>query len=79
MKKIVKIEGVDFYLDHNGRKIRIRKQRLKTCIINMGWENAGRRGKIIGNNIYTKQLWTPVLWDGEEDPDFHKTQGLTIL
>jgi len=20
--------------------------------------------------------WTPVLWDGEEDPDWHKTAGL---
>jgi len=22
------------------------------------------------------QAWTPVLWDGEEDPDWHKSVGL---
>jgi hypothetical protein len=41
-----------------------------------GWHDSGRRGVALGNNIFCEQWWTPILWDGEEDPDFCKTDGL---
>jgi len=30
------------------------------------------RGKVLGEDICVEQYWTPVLWDDEEDPSFHK-------
>lgn len=41
------------------------------------WEDAGKQGKIIGASVLMGGLWwTPVEWDDEEDPDWHKTSGL---
>ena len=42
-------------------------------IIKKGWSDENRRGRIIGENIYTDQSWTPVLWD-EEEGEFYKTR-----
>jgi hypothetical protein len=44
--------------------------------IKVGWEDAGRLGKQLGEPVFVQQWWTPVLWDDEEDPTFHKTAGL---
>lgn len=45
--------------------------------IRTGWYEAGRRGKRLGPDMHVGgQHWTPVLWDDEEDPDFHKSAGL---
>ena len=48
--------------------------------IKPGWDKAGKVGKTLGPAIYAGQgmgqSWTPVLWDDEEDPDWHKTAGL---
>lgn len=41
-----------------------------------GWGEAGREGIRLGPDIFCLQNWTPVLWDGEEDPTFHKSDGL---
>lgn len=44
------------------------------------WDNAGRRGIVLGDPVGDDgQLWIPVKWDGEEDPDFHKAAGLLPL
>ena len=51
--------------------------------IRKGWGGEGRIGVSLGpamNIIPYKgssgQYWTPVLWDGEEDPDWFKSAGL---
>jgi len=51
---------------NNPRRVRIKE----------GWGGAGQEGVILGANVDVEQLWTPVLWDDEEDPDWHKTAGL---
>jgi len=53
---------------------------MKIATIKEGWEDAGLRGKVLGPDVICPnragQKWTPVLWDGEEDPDWNKTAGL---
>jgi len=44
-----------------------------------GWFNAGRLGRCLGRTVFVRQDWTPVVWDDEEDPFFHKTCGLSPL
>ncbi len=45
--------------------------------IREGWEGAGKNGVQLRPPVLVGgQSWTPVLWDGEDDPDFHKTDGL---
>ncbi len=43
------------------------------------WDISGKMGTVLGEAIFVKQFWTPVLWDGEEDPDFVKTAGIELL
>ena len=48
-------------------------------IIKEGWEDAGKIGEVIGEVQYLTaagQEWTPVLWDGDEDPSWCKSAGL---
>lgn len=47
--------------------------------VRFGWEDAGKQGTALGPPVFAGQAWTPVLWDGDEDPDFHKTAGLLVL
>ena len=44
--------------------------------IKHGWGDAGKTGMQLADCVWCGQSWTPVLWDDEEDPDFHKTAGL---
>ena len=46
--------------------------------IKNGWDQAGRIGHVIGKLITTEDgmSWTPVLWEGEEDPDWSKSSAL---
>lgn len=45
--------------------------------IKKGWCEAGKSGVRVGADFpINGQLWTPILWDGEEDPDWHKAAGL---
>lgn len=45
-----------------------------------GWAGAGRRGVRLGPDVEAGGLkWTPVLWDDEEDPDFHKATAIRAL
>jgi hypothetical protein len=41
-----------------------------------GWDRAGKTGETIGPDVMFGQLWTPVKWDDEDDPDWHQTEGL---
>jgi len=41
-----------------------------------GWHGAGREGVVLDDEVHVGQPWCPVLWDDEEDPDFHKSAGL---
>lgn len=56
-------------------------ERAHAIVIKAGWEGAGKQGKVVGCaiNSETTQEWTPVLWDGEEDPEFFKSAGLERL
>ena len=49
--------------------------------IKSGWDGAGRLGDFLGSENFdcNGQYWTPVLWDNEEDPDFHKTAALEFF
>jgi hypothetical protein len=52
---------------HQNKRIRIKK----------GWHDEGKTGVCVGPDAdINGQAWTPVLWDGEEDPDFHKAHSL---
>ncbi|KKM79726.1 hypothetical protein LCGC14_1347130 [marine sediment metagenome] len=43
------------------------------------WFSAGKIGRQVGPNVSCHDLsWTPVLWDDEVDPDWHKTAGLEV-
>lgn len=47
--------------------------------IREGWWLAGRLGLAVAPDVGCRGIaWTPVLWDDEEDPDFHKTAGLEM-
>lgn len=44
-----------------------------------GVEGAGRRGWLVGSILEINGMrWAPVLWDGEEDPDFFKAHCLKV-
>lgn len=43
--------------------------------IKSDWYNAGRKGVIVAE-ITLDQVWSGVVWDGDEDPDWFKTAGL---
>jgi hypothetical protein len=40
--------------------------------VRKGWSRAGERARVLGHPVFVEQWWVPVLFDGEEDPDFHK-------
>ena len=44
--------------------------------IKKGWLGCGREGTRLGPDVTVGQLWTPVIWDDEEDPTFHKSAGV---
>jgi len=55
---------------------------LFVCI-RKGWQREGLVGVSLGPAMYiipfagsSGQYWTPVLWSGHEDPDWHKSAGL---
>jgi hypothetical protein len=44
-----------------------------------GWEGAGKVAEILGESVIVNGMsWTPVLFDGEEDPEFFKSIGLFL-
>lgn len=51
------------------------------CIIKDGWHNAGKEGVVLGKLVedHSGMLWVPILWDDEEDPDFHKERGIDFI
>jgi hypothetical protein len=45
--------------------------------IRAGWIEEGKRGTVLGPVVEVlKTRWVPILWDDEEDPDWHKEAGL---
>jgi len=52
----------------NGPRVRIKA----------GWLDEGLLGTVIGAQVLLGQWWCPVLWDGEEDPDWNKSAGLEL-
>jgi hypothetical protein len=55
-----------------GKRVRIRE----------GWQGAGKKGTALGMPLVVnggEMKWIPVLWDGEDDPDWHKAYGLECL
>lgn len=49
--------------------------------IKKDWGDAGRMGTQMGHRVDMSngQQWVPVMWDDEEDPDWHKAMGLDFL
>jgi hypothetical protein len=49
----------------------------RICTIRAKWENQGQTGEVLAEPISVHGTsWTPVLWFGYDDPEFHKTDGL---
>ena len=48
--------------------------------IKQGFGDEGRTGHVIGDTVYADfgQNWTPIKWDDADDPDWHKTAGLSF-
>jgi len=44
--------------------------------VKSGWLYAGKEGDTLGPNVTCGQTWTPVLFDGDEDPEFCKADAL---
>jgi len=50
------------------------------CRIMDGWDGAGKEGRYLGKfSVQGRNNWSIVIWDGEEDPDLHKTEGLELM
>ena len=49
--------------------------------IQESWEDAGKEGVMLGEDVFVcyGMEWAPVLWEGEEDPVFHKVAGLRFF
>lgn len=48
--------------------------------IETGWYDAGKKFEILGDSIEVNGMrWTPVLYDGHEDPDFLKTHAIKLI
>ena len=47
--------------------------------IKQGWEDAGVTGVAVGEPVFVRQFWLPVLWDDHEDPTFHKLAGIETI
>ena len=43
-----------------------------------GAHGAGRMGKVVGQQMLVEQWWCPVLWDGDDDPECHKSSCLEV-
>ncbi len=44
--------------------------------IKADWYDAKKKAVQVGPPVFVEQWWVPVLWEDEEDPDFHKAAGL---
>lgn len=52
----------------------------KKVKIKDGWPEEGRAGITLGESIFVLGImWTPVIWDGDRHPEFHKLAGLDIV
>ena len=44
--------------------------------VKSGWYEYGKSGTVLGKNILVGNVWTPILWDDADDPDWSKTTAL---
>ena len=63
-----RVDGVRVDESPAGPRVRLRA----------GWFGAGRLGTVVGAQVRLGQWWCPVLWDDEEDPDWHKSAALEL-
>jgi hypothetical protein len=49
--------------------------------IREGWDGKGRKGVVVGSVAEGRDRddWTPILWDGDDDPTFFKGEGLELF
>ena len=47
--------------------------------IKHGWPVAGKTGIVLAADIHLSQTWTPLLWDGDDEPSLFNTSGLEFL
>ena len=76
---------ISYSTGSNNYMCKICDYRLEYCIckkykrirVKNGWECNGLGGFCLGDSIEVSGTkWTPVLFDGFEDPEFFKTEGL---
>lgn len=60
-------------VDFSDESVFIQRAKIKD-----GWHEAGKECSVLGPPIMCAQLWTPVLFDDQEDPEFFKSAGLTM-
>lgn len=54
-------------------------KRGSVVVIKEGWDKTGLVGVALGSPVFVGQWWVPVLFRGDEDPEFFKMTGLEIL
>lgn len=48
--------------------------------VKKGWYDAGKIFFILGDSVRVNVMdWTPIVYDGEEDPDWIKTSAVEII
>lgn len=66
--------------DHNEPEERPASLRPERLRIREGWDSAGSSGDRLGPDVSAGGLrWTPILFDGCEDPDLHKANALEAI
>ena len=42
------------------------------------WQDKGKMACVLGPSVFVQQLWTPVMFEDKEAPEFFKTAGLIL-
>lgn len=54
-------------------------KRGTVVVIKDQWDKSGRVGIVLGDPLFVKQWWVPVLFRDQEDPTFYKLAGIEPL
>lgn len=69
-----------FILDCDSDIPYTKPMRDKRIAIKAGWFEEGKLGIAVGDPVLVDgMLWVPVVWDSEDDPDWHKLSGLDFI
>jgi len=49
----------------------------KQVTINSNLTRSGRIGTVLGASVFTDEWWTPLIWEDETTPSFHRTSELS--